>query len=224
LTAELQVLKKCLAPDGIGIKNAKKLYGRGAFQQEYQRRESQGLPPMADIDGQCYGSRVQGAPRKQWVELARAQPHKFLNVPNLHLSQAMIGRSLYVYPLEWWYALFPKQDLYFLCTEEMRDVSGEPVNKLGRFLGLPSYNFSSIISEGMYNVGGHKGYDKVTSWEEVAKEHGDENETLTIDQYQEEIKEDVPLSEEFRKEILEFFKPHNERLFELVGRRCSWDE
>jgi len=128
----------------------------------------------------------------------------------------LLGRSLYVFPLEWWYLTFPQEDIYFICTEEMRDMSGEPINELSQFLGLPSFNFSSVVGEGMYNVGGHKGYDKEVTWDEVEKETEEESSADELSST------DIPLSDAFREELEEFLRPYNERLFDLVGRRCKW--
>jgi len=120
------------------------------------------------------------------------------------LKQALIGRSLYALPLEWWYALFPERDLYFVCTEELSVLSGLPMNELGLFLGLPSHNFSTAVSDGPYNVGGHRGYDKEISWEDV------------------NINKQGNLSVALKQELMDFLQPYNERLFNLVGRRCAW--
>lgn len=91
-----------------------------------------------------------------------------------------------------------------MCTEELSDLSGEPMNELGLFLGLPSHNFSTAVREGPYNVGGHRGYDKEISWDEVdINKHGN-------------------LSADLKRELVEFIGPYNERLFNLTGRRCSW--
>jgi hypothetical protein len=217
LQAEWTVLKECFAPGGPGEVDTRKVFGNLSWtRDEYKRRQQQGLPPLVDLDGTCYGNKVsQSIPRKQWASLLTKFPEKFVNVPNLFLAQALLGRSLDVFPLDWWYLTFPKEDIYFLCTEEMRDLSGEPINQLGQFLGLPSFNFSSAVSEGMFNVGGHKGYDKQVSWEKVeeeAKDHSSKNET----------EKEIPLSDEFRKELEDFIRPFNERLFELIGRRCNW--
>jgi hypothetical protein len=81
----------------------------------------------------------------QWAELVQQYPHKVIDQRNLHLKQSFIGRSLYVFPLEWYYALFPKKDIYFVCTEELSDMSGNPMTELALSLGLPSYNFSKVL-------------------------------------------------------------------------------
>ena len=101
----------------------------------------------------------------------------------------------------------------------MRDLTGEPINELTQFLGLPSYNFSSVVGEGMYNVGGHKGYDKEVTWDEVEKEA---NESTSDETQHSPTSGEIPLSDEFRKELQDFIQPYNERLFELIGRRCDW--
>ena len=219
MKAELEVIQQCLQPGGIGITGAEKQWKKEKWGEKvYAARNASGEPPLVDIDGMCYGNPLSVAcPRKQWLGLNAKYPEKYLDVPNVHLSQAIIGRSLYVYPLEWWYAMFPEKDLYFLCTEEMKDFSGQSLNQLGQFLGLPSHNFSSVISEGMYNVGDHQGYDKVTSWDTVEDEAMHHAEELNL------TAEEIPLSAEFRKVMVDFFRPHNERLFKLVGRRCKWD-
>ena len=127
---------------------------------------------------------------------------------NLHLTQAFIGRSLYLFPLEWWYTAFPREHIYFVCTEELEDFSGESMNSVGKFLGLPRYdNFSEVVQGGAFNVGGHRGYDNEISWDKIGNEHK---------------KDEVELSVELRKEVEEFIRPYNERLFNMSGRRCNW--
>jgi hypothetical protein len=226
----LKVIKECIAPGGPGELGALERWGREPWGMEvFAKRKQKGLPPLIDIDGACYGDFIsKKVPRRQWQELVDAKPNKFLNVPRLQLSQAMIGRSLYVYALEWWYAMFPESDIYFLCTEEMKDMTGEAINKVGKFLGLPSFNFSGIVNAGAYNVGGHKGFDKVTSWETVGAgrevlPHQQSNVTRTTPSPEEPEEMEIPLPVDFKQEMLDFYKPHNERLFQLVKRRCQWD-
>ena len=220
MRAELQTLRECLsAPnDGAAVRGARETWGSQSWAQaEYQRREEQGLPPMVDSDGFCYGEKVsETVLRKQWTELVAKHPEKVIMKKNLHLQQSFIGRSLYALPLEWWYTVFDSSDIYFICTEEMRDMSGEPLNQLGQFLGLSSFNFSDAVGKGAYNVGGHRGYDKEVPWEAIEEEK-ESNSTTSLAKSNE-----IPLSDEFRRELEDFLRPYNERLFELVGRRCDW--
>lgn len=219
MRAELQTLRECLAaPDGAAVLGARETWGSQPWaEKEYKRREELGLPPMVDLDLFCYGDKVsKKVPRKQWIELMERYPEKIIERQNLHLKQSFIGRSLYALPLEWWYAVFKSSDIYFVCTEELQDMSGEPLNRLGQFLGLSSYNFSDAVSQGAYNVGGHRGYNEETSWTDIEEEKGS-NTTTSLAESKE-----IPLSDEFREELEDFIRPYNERLFELVGRRCDW--
>jgi len=211
MRAELAVLKECFAPGSTAEKQTRRKWGQQPkwVSNEYARREKAGLPPLIDLDGFCYGPFVsKKVIRKQWMNLVAEQPDKVIVNRNVHLTQAFIGRSLYLFPLEWWYAAFPKDHIYFVCTEELEDFSGESMNNVGSFLGLPRYdNFSEVVKAGAFNVGGHHGYDNEISWDKIEKE---------------QAKDEIPLSGEFRKELEDFIQPYNERLFEMTGRRCQW--
>jgi hypothetical protein len=221
--AELQVLRECFAPNSTAIQKTRRKWGKEAWAKaEYNRRDRNGLPSLVDLDGFCYGKKVNGTVlRRQWADLAAKYPKKVIEPSTAFLTQSFIGRSLYVFPLEWWYLNFRKEDIYFVCTEELSDQSGEPMNNLGQFLGLPSYNFSHIVHEGAYNVGGHKGYDKKTSWTVIESEVEAETETETKPNVT-EVQREIPLSEELLLELSDFIRPYNERLFKLTGRRCDW--
>jgi hypothetical protein len=219
MVAELEVLRECLAtPNGSAVNGARETWGSQSWAQpEYARRDKLRLDPLVDLDGFCYGEAVnKKIIRQQWANLMEKYPNKVIEERNVHLKQSMIGRGLYALPLEWWYAVFNTSDIYFLCTEELDDMTGEPINKLGQFLGLPSYNFSETVSRGAYNVGGHEGYDKEVSWSEL------ENERISNTTDDSASEQEIPLSIEFRRELEEFIRPYNDRLFELIGRRCDW--
>ena len=214
LEAELKWLRSCLAvPNGAAVEGARDSYaGSQPWLSEYERRQSEGLDPLVDLDGSCYGAEIsKEVVRGQWAELMEQYPEKVITKSNVHLVQSFLGRSLYVLPLEWWYAVFDPSEIYFICTEELQDMSGEPLNDLGQFLGLSSFDFSAAVQKGAYNVGGHRGYDKEISWNEF-------NASRAAD----EARLEIPLTEELRQEVEAFVQPYNERLFQLVGRRCNW--
>jgi hypothetical protein len=220
IVAELAILRECLSiPNGTAVSGARNAWGAKAWAvAEFERRSALGLDPLVDLDGFCYGGQItRRFIRKQWISLFEKYPKKIIPNKNLHLTQAMIGRGLYTFPLEWWYAIFNSSDIYFLCTEELRNLTGEPLNKLGQFLGLPSFNFSETVSQGAYNVGSHHGYDNEVSWTELEEEH-----SLNETDLQDSMKEEIPLSPEIRIELENLVRPYNERLFKLVGRRCDW--
>ena len=187
-------------------------YKRAWTRNEFDYREKHGLPSLIDLDEVCYGTKPvnKTVTRIQWASLQMQSPQKFIPRNQAFLIQALVGRSLYVLPLEWWYILFHPEDLIFACTEELNNATA--LLELARQLGLPDYDFEPVIAQGAYNVGGHRGYDTATSWSEVR------NETEASNGGGDEI----PLSDELRQELDEFLKPFNERLFSLVGKRCDW--
>ena len=233
LKAELKVLRECFEPGGRGELKAKERFGKMSWAiDEFQRRKEEGLPPLIDLDDHCYGDKVKHlVPRRQWADLIEANPDKIINLPNLHLVQSFIGRSLYTLPLEWWYIAYPAEDIYLVCNEEMRDNTAGMLNHLTSWLGLPEFDFSEVVAQGMFNVGGNRGYDLATPWEEVEQEAAaGENAEIEDEMKQkldehdllEEREENIPISDELRQELLDFVRPFNERLFQLTGQRCSW--
>lgn len=206
--AELDQLNKCIYDFGIQL-TWDKWYSSKWTRHEFDYRQVHGLPPLIDLDEVCYGkTKVSNTVlREQWTALQTENPEKFIPPRQAFLIQAIIGRSLYVLPLEWWYIEFDREDLIFVCTEELSNATA--LLGLARQLGLPDYDFEDAISQGAYNVGGHRGYDTATSWNEL------KNETQNV-------VEEIPLSTELRQELEGFLKPFNERLFSLVGKRCDW--
>jgi hypothetical protein len=202
-------------------------------------------PELIDLDGVCYGraNYKPGILREQWEDLVDANPDKIILRSNAFLTSTLLGRSLYVLPLEWWYLRFERTDLYFMCTEELSDPTGDPLNELSvNFLGLPRYdNYSAVVAEGAYNVGGHRGYDTATAWDAVNEEQEPENadngsadsnsnaqdapaSSSASSSASSGKDDDLPLPTELHRELLDFVRPYNERLFALTGRRCKWAE
>jgi hypothetical protein len=214
IQAELKLLKKCLKKGGDAESGAKHLYGHKAWakrlfteRMEHDNKTMHTKPPLMTLDESCYGGTVSSTvPRIQWKKLVELHPKKMINVQNLHLVQSMVGRSLYSLPLEWWYELYPKKDLFLVCNEDLKFQPSETMSEVSEFLGLPKFNFENVVDQGLYNVGGHEGYDKVTDWKSVANS----------------IDDGIPISDEVRKKYLAFVKPYNERLFQMTGTSCNW--
>lgn len=207
---ELGVLQDCLHEFGPQATTAK--WSKLPWAQKILKdREYEGLPPMIDLDAVCYTSTVLPKSKPQWKELFQEHPENYISQKHAFLIQAFIGRSLYVFPLEWWYAALPQEDLLFVCTEELSDP--EVLRQLALDMGLPSHNFSTVVAEGVFNAGGHKGYDEATPWDQLSQEDSSRASKKTI-----------PLSPELRRQVLDFVRPFNERLFQLVGKRCDWTD
>jgi hypothetical protein len=245
--AELAQLKECLTwtdeekvvHNGFGVLQTYNKWKREQqFLQQLNKRNKKSknisaaaLPPLIDLDGVCYGEHVnETVLRQQWENMQMQNPHKVIVDKDLHLSQAMIGRGLYTFPLEWWYILFDPKDIHFVCTEELSNP--ETLQDLALNLGLPSYDFSEVVSEGAYNVGGHRGYDEATPWVEVNSKGPEANSKETAANATSAKVSDkidtasstngIPISEDLYRELQDFVKPFNERLFALTGKRCNW--
>ncbi len=249
IRAELKQLQGCLYDWGPE-KTYNKWNRDATYNEAMAQRNGEGGPatsqnngtslsqPLIDLDGICYGKQVSKTVyREQWSEMQTKNPKKVLLNKNLHLTQAFIGRSLYVFPLEWWYLNFRSDpddsstanSITFVCTEDLNKV--ETLNDLTEKLGLPKHDgFDEILNEGAYNVGGHRGYDTATSWEEIEVEKAT-NGTTNEDASEEEkvdttndipMTNGIPLPEDLYLELKEFIDPINERLFALTGKRCDW--
>jgi len=227
MRAELETLKSCL--HGSAIVQARQHWGRTewgpttyanweARQKQAQKTNiSSTFYNLTDLDRFCYGQRVNATVlRPQWATLQMQNPQKKIMDKNTHLLQSHLGRSLYALPLEWWYAQLPQDsnnNLYFVCTEELKDLSGQSLEPLRQWLGLPPFNFSTVLQQGAYNVGGHgnMAYDTSTSWASIQEQPNATG-----------METEIPLSAAFRRELESFLQPYNERLFQLVGKRCQW--
>ena len=101
---------------------------------------------------------------------------------------------------------------------------------LTKFLGLPEFDFSNVTSVGRYNVGGNPGYDKATKIDEEGDDNeetvaGNNNNRLLQHEESSSNTDDTDLlaiSDALMNELVHFYRPYNERLFQLIGKRCPW--
>jgi hypothetical protein len=234
VVAELKVLRDCLEDGGFGERYTVNRYGRRDsffYESIQERRNSSSLPNLIHLDGACYReSSSLTVPRVQWKELGRRHPEKILALPDLQLVQSIIGRGLYAFPLEWWYEVFggdADEDLEsrieVVCTEDMANVPVETMENVTRFLGLPEFDsWENVTGAGRYNVGsigGHRGYDSVSKVGEEKEGEGGELPTTSTEKTMEYL---TSMSDSLMTELMEFYKTYNERLFELIGKRCPW--
>lgn len=63
---------------------------------------------------------------------------------NGHIPQAeYISASLYVYFIEKWLQLFPRENFLFLKTEDLGQNPRETMDRVFEFLGLPKYELTN---------------------------------------------------------------------------------
>uniref|UniRef100_A0A7S2RS97 Sulfotransferase domain-containing protein n=1 Tax=Rhizochromulina marina TaxID=1034831 RepID=A0A7S2RS97_9STRA len=167
---------------------------------------------MVDV----YSSCIQQTPERKHLSLIREREaelradSKEVAFPRStsHLYRMFISRGLYSLMLEWWYDLFPDGQIHVICTEHLHDDSAATMTGAARFIGLDDFDFTATVEKGKYNALANRGYDKVTSWDQAAETEGKR----------------PPIDEETRAALADIFHPFNERLFELTGNRCDWNE
>jgi len=118
----------------------------------------------------------------------------------------MLARGLFILAADWWYNAFPEGDIHVVCLEEL-SKSTNAMEDVTSFLGLPKFDFLSVIARGRYNVGGNEGFNSLTRAD-------DEKITKPASK--------IPISDELRRDVEEFFSEYNQRLFDRMGRRCPW--
>ena len=231
-TAELKTLKQCLEPGGSGERYTRNRYAKfkdSFFYDSVRQRKGSSLPHLIHLDGACYEeSSSKTVPRVQWKELGEQHPNKVLATLDLQLTQSIIGRGLYTFPLEWWYEVFGGSNLRekrikVVCTEDMADEPVDTMVDITEFLGLPEFDsWSDVTSVGRYNMGGNRGYDTITHLDDGGGEESFD--TYEVNESIEKVTSDLTaLSDSMMNELMEFYGPYNERLFNLIGKRCQWN-
>jgi len=116
-----------------------------------------------------------------------------------------VGRGLYVNMMAWWYDELPADQIHVVCTEELSPppVAAQTMAAVAAHIGLEPFDFLPTVSRGRYNVEGHEGYEKITSWD--------------VQSPQKRTME--PATREY---LTDYFRAHSEELFGLMGRRCPW--
>lgn len=227
--AELVSLRKCLAPGGSGEQWSLKKYRRNEtfFHRSVYRELNDRNSTLISLDEACYVKTKSKnlPPREQWIHLAIDYPHKIIDLPNLHLIQSLVGRGVYVLPLEWWYEVFafPQQNesnIQVFCMEDMASRANKFMDDVTAFLGLPDFDFRNVTEVGRYNVGGHRGYNTVLGKSNAMEK--EETEKLGDDLNSREYRDLLDISDGLRRDLKHFYQPYNDRLFKLMGGGCPW--
>ena len=197
IEAELTLLKECLGRtnnDNERVTDVELCY---YFNQ--QREDETDMTSAKAIP--------KAAKQHQWVHLNTTNPQKLqhlLQMPNIHLIQSLLGRGLYVLSLHLWYDIFSnKSNIYTICLEDL-SASTKAMENVTAFLGLPFFDYTEIIQKGRYNVRGNEGFDTVSSLPSTKEK-------------------DFFLSPSLLQEVIDFYNPYNEQLFQLIGKNCSWN-
>ncbi len=101
-------------------------------------------------------------------------------------QQMMLRPGLYVYIIERWMKLFPKEQFLILTNEDLTQNPSGVMKQVFNFLGLPEYDGIDYTPR---NVGN----------------------------YPKDIDPDL------LSRLQDFYRPHNQRLEEFLGRKFNWD-
>ncbi len=114
-----------------------------------------------------------------------------------HRRYTYLSRGIYMDQIEYWMNYFPREQFLFLKTEDLYTNPASMVRQTLEFLGVPSKEIDTHREYKKYKVPSKTGY---------------------------RTKDSAPkMDPNTRKYLVEYFKPHNARLYEFLGRDLEWD-
>jgi len=111
------------------------------------------------------------------------------------LEPSVVRRGLYAEQLERYLDLFPNHQLLVLDSADLRQRLPETLTRVVEFLGLREHDWQKLDNK---RSASNANYRELKS------------------QYE------SPISVECRRRLEGFFRPHNKRLYDLLGRDFSW--
>ena len=113
-----------------------------------------------------------------------------------------------------WLKLFPKEQLLILHTKDLYNNLDNVLDKTFEFLDLPKYRIENRIEKNKIDkirplAGRHQN---------IYKNIDSKTQTLFNVQNYPEMKPKT------RKFLQDFFRPYNEKLFEIIGKRFDWND
>lgn len=141
---------------------------------------------------------IEQEPNRLAGELEKMQADEHYHSYNYgHFSY--LTRGIYVDQLQRWLQYFPKEQLLLLKSEDLYSNPAKVMRQTFEFLEVPSDDYSCKPKKyKQYRLPVKKGY---------------------------KIKDSPPkMNSDLRQQLIEYFRPHNQRLKELVGRDFDWDK
>lgn len=132
-------------------------------------------------------------PLSDWNEALRRPEHDF----GEWRFRQYLSRGLYAHLLEHWLKFFPRDRLLALSGEEFFKEPRVTLNRVCDFLGIPGWTEAAFQSTAAQPTG---------SW--LARKYDYKN---------------PPMEEAVRRQLREFYRPQNQRLYALIGQDFGWD-
>ena len=149
------------------------------------------------------------------IEIGNKKPElKIENTNYNHFAFSHLRDGLYVQHLERWLKFFPNEQLLVLHTKDLSTNFDNTLAKTFEFLNLPKYQIENRIEKNKIDkirpLSGHE--------RNIYKNIDSKTRTLFNVQNYPEIKSET------RKFLQDFFRPHNEKLFKMIGKRFDWND
>lgn len=114
------------------------------------------------------------------------------------VQRSYLGRGLYAEQLQWWMKFFPRERFLIVRAESFFKKPLPVLNDACDFLGAPQWFDESFRN----SVSG-----RMRSW--IQRRYNYDY---------------APMETSVRNQLVEFFRPHNRRLGELLGTEFDWDK
>ncbi len=139
---------------------------------------------------------------------------KNTNYDHYQLTFSYLRHGMYVNYILNWLKFFPKEQLLILQTKDLYDNLDNVLTKTFKFLNLSKYQIENMIEK-----------NKIDKFRPLAGQERNvykniDSKTRTLFNVQEYTK----MKSETRKFLEDFFRPHNEKLFKLIGKRFDWND
>ena len=149
------------------------------------------------------------------IEIGNKKPELKIETTNYnHSAFSHLRDGLYVQHLERWLKFFPNEQLLVLHTKDLSTNFDNTLAKTFEFLNLPKYQIENRIEKNKIDkirpLSGHV--------RNIYKNIDSKTRTLFNVQNYPEIKSET------RKFLQDFFRPHNEKLFKMIGKRFDWND
>ena len=149
------------------------------------------------------------------IEIGNKKPElKIENTNYKHFTFSHLRDGLYAQHLERWLKFFSKEQLLVLHTKDLYTNLEQTLAETFEFLNLPKYQIKNRVEKNKIDkirpLAGHE--------QNVYKNIDSKTQTLFNVQNYPEMKPET------RKFLQDFFRPHNEKLFKMIGKRFDWND
>ena len=149
------------------------------------------------------------------IEIGNKKPElKIENTNYKHFTFSHLRDGLYAQHLERWLKFFSKEQLLVLHTKDLYTNFDQTLSETFEFLNLPKYQIENRIEKNKIDkirpLAGHE--------QNVYKNIDSKTRTLFNVQNYPEMKPET------KKFLQDFFRPHNEKLFKMIGKRFDWND